>query len=265
MNNIKDIEHEVADTSRWGLMLYISTKGFRAVFHNRTTSETKEAVTYPWECSESELIHRLQEAVYEHSGIVTDHATTIIIESSHFVIAPSRLIDSEEVAEQLIATIHTIKDEDLWVDNRGDKSIIFTTAPGMDSFLRRTFIVDKVISHLHPLIKQIEKEHHNDEAMMAILRQDRIDIAAVRNGQLLLANTIDYRDINDATYHILNAWQILECDQTRGQLRLIGDRETREKITPTLEKFITYVSPFHAENISRIEGAISLTLKTLNS
>lgn len=241
---IEEMSADVTNLKIWKLVLYISTTGFRASYYNVATHEVANAMTIDWNCNESEMLHRLQEVVYEHSVLLTEHSTIVIIESKHFVIAPPRIVETEDDAERIIETLHTLKDDDMWVDTIGDKSIVFSSAKGLDSFLQRTFIVERVVSHLNPYINLINKlESSSQEKMIVALHRNRLDVVAERKGVLLLANSFEWQETSDASYYLLNVWQTLGLDQQSAELHLYGCKELRDSVSMTIRKFINYVIP----------------------
>lgn len=239
---------DVSNLKIWKLVLYVSPVGFKASYYNTATQEVVEVLKIDWNCNEQEMLHRLQDVVYEHSILLTEHSTIIVVESKHYVVAPSRIIKTDDDAERLIESLHTLKDDDMWIDRVDDKSIIFSSAEGLDSFLQRTFIVERIISHLNPFVRCIAQlQSTGQEKMIVALRRNRLDVVAERKGLLLLANTFEWQEVTDASYYLLNAWQTLGLDQQSAELHLYGDKDLRDSVSVTLRKFINYVIP---QNVS---------------
>lgn len=255
-----NISTDVSDTKVWNLILYVSTSGFNATYHNKISGECVNFLSTDWECSESELLHRLQDIVYQHSNMVGDHATTAIIESPHYMIIPSELTDSEEDTERLFEQLHPIGNEDFWVDTEGVYSIAFTSIRGLESFLQRTFIIKQIKSHLMPIVQHALSYTHGEQ-VIANLRRNRLDIVAINEGTLQLASTYDWQDTADVSYHILNAWNILGFNQQTAELRLYGNKSLRSQISEALKNFITFIIP--PDDMSNVSSplAVSLTAK----
>lgn len=248
---------DVSDKKVWKLVLSISTKGFKAYYLNVSTNEIVLHIDKTWDCDESEMLHRLQETIYEHQSLLTEHPTTAIIESRHFALAPKEIVNLEEDAELILEQVHPLNWEDLWIDTIKDVTVVFSLAKGLDSFLHRTFIIDKVISHFNPLLIKAFQANTNKQKMLINLRDGRIDIVAVADEKLLLANTFDWQDCADASYHTLNVWNILEFDQKNAELHIYGNKELRDAVIPALKKFITFVIPQNESIDSLIASAIT--------
>lgn len=247
---------DVSNKKVWKLVLSISTKGFKAYYLNVLTNEIVSNTDKTWDCDESEMLHRLQETIYEQSSLLTEHRTIAIIESRHFALAPTEIVSSEEDAELILEQIHNLKWEDLWIDYIDDVSIIFSLAKGLDSFLHRTFIIDKVISHLNPLLTKAFEIRSYKQKMLVNIRDRRIDIIATADNKLQVANTFEWQDSSDASYHILNMWNILGYDQNDAELLLYGNKELRDAVIPTLRKFISFVMPQNESMDTLIANAI---------
>ena len=252
-----DATIDVSNKKVWKLVLSISTKGFKAYYLNVQTNEIIVHIDKTWDSTESEMLHRLQETIYEHQSLLTEHPTIAIIESHHFALAPTAIVNSEEDAELILEQIHPLKWEDLWIDTINDVTVVFSLAKGLDSFLHRTFIIDRVVSHFNPLLIKAFQTHTNKQKMLINLRDGRIDIVAVADEKLLIANSFDWQDYTDAAYHALNVWNILEFDQKNAELHIYGSKELRDAVIPSLRKFITFVIPQNESIDSLIATAIT--------
>ena len=79
--------------------------------------------------------------------------------------------------------------------------------------------------------------------MYAHVCNDCLDVCVFRKGELMLANTFKLRDVEEASFYLLNVWQSLGLDVMTDELQLSADKSVRDVLTPQLRKYITYVMP----------------------
>lgn len=257
--SVENLSAEVADYRVWQLVLFVSPIGLEAIYYNHSTGEVRHRLSSKWECSEEEMLHRLQEAVYEASSMLTDHKVVVVIESKHFVITPGSSVGDDYECESLLEMVHSCKGDDVWVDRVEDMAIAYSFVKGLDSFLNRTFIVENTLHHLTPLIGLVLSQGGDSrERMVVDIRRGRVDIVVARGDKLLIANTFEWKEDSDVTYHILNVVRLCQLNQQSVMINLYGDKDIRTKISPVLRKFVTYVVPSSMGNVSDIPLSISV-------
>ena len=79
--------------------------------------------------------------------------------------------------------------------------------------------------------------------MFVHLYDNRIDMCIFGKDELLMTNTFHYREVDEAAFYMLNAWQNWGLDVRNDELQLSGDKSLRDSLTPQLRKYINYVMP----------------------
>lgn len=232
---------DLTDSKNLHLLLAINPDGLRAYFYNKESGETTEYMHKSWHDNETNPLSQIEDAVYDCPDILNDFSTTVIIESDKLILAPLSQSDNEEDAEMLLNYVYNEENIDLFTETVGDKKIIYSTAKGLKSFLNRTFSTEDIHCHLSPIINFCRNTLTVGEQMFVNLRKNRLDIAAFRNGNLLTANTFDWKEISDAAYYILNAWSISDFNQQEARLNITGNKNLRDELTSILRKYINYV------------------------
>ena len=127
----------------------------------------------------------------------------------------------------------------------GTVGIVSEVPQGVLPFVQRTFNNPPVVHHLYPLCEHFERlnAHSSIARMFVNLSPHRMDLVVYRQGRLELANTFNYRSMDDAAYFILHAYDSLKMNRLSDEIQLSGDRDVREQLTPLLRRFINYVMP----------------------
>lgn len=258
------LPNDIDDVSLWKLYILLSRKGITAVFRNEQTKETITMLHETLSDVDEESLGRIQDIIYENPVLLNDYQTTIILDSNHFIIAPSNQIQNDEDALDVMETVYPNDNADLWADRIGEETIIFLTPEGLQSFINRTFPTAEVKFRLSPAITHFRhsKSMGSGKTMQVNILDGEIEIVAFKNSRLLLANIFACKEPADAIYYILNAWTILGFDSQNDELRLTGDKTIREHIMPTLRKYVNYVMlsilPQEIKTSTDIPLAISL-------
>lgn len=258
------LPNDIDDVSLWKLYILLSRKGITAVFRNEQTKETITMLHEMLSDVDEESLGRIQDIIYENPVLLNDYQTTIILDSNHFIIAPSNQIQNDEDALDVMETVYPNDNADLWADRIGEETIIFLTPEGLQSFINRTFPTAEVKFRLSPTITHFRhsKSMESGKTMQVNILDGEIEIVAFKNSRLLLANIFACKEPADAIYYILNAWAILDFDSQNDELRLTGDKTIREQIMPTLRKYVNYVMlgilPQEIKTSTDIPLAISL-------
>ncbi len=245
MDTHKNISNniDISDISLWHLVLTIAFDGIDACFFNPSSGEKVDYLQKRWNCDESELANTIQDIIYDNPILLEGYHTSIIIESQHFLIVPTSQISDEEDSKAMLDFICPSSNKDIYSDSIGDITFIFSFVKGLKSFLYRTFGTENIYCHLSAMTKSFINLslQSNNDIMFGHLRKNKLDIFAYHKGNLKMANTFDYKEVSDAAYFILNAWEALGFDQQNGELKISGNKEQRELLMPTLRQYINYV------------------------
>lgn len=234
---------DIDDIKIWHLYILLGKKRLIALFHNKRTNDIFSYIDYQWSNTDNLSLEQIQNTIYENPLILNGYTTTILIESNYFTIVPSKFIENDEDAYDLMDCIYSTDNADLWVDNIGDETILFNTLSGLQSFLYRTFPESSVHFQLTPTInffkanQSIEKNGN----IVVNITEEKVEIIAIKNKKLQYSNIFDYKESSDIVYFILNAWNMLGFDQQSDELKVSGVKDIRAQVMPTLRKYINYV------------------------
>ena len=234
---------DIDDIKIWHLYILLGKKRLIALFHNKRTNDIFSYIDYQWSNTDNLSLEQIQNTIYENPLILNGYTTTILIESNYFTIVPSKFIENDEDAYDLMDCIYSTDNADLWVDNIGDETILFNTLSGLQSFLYRTFPESSVHFQLTPTInffkanQSIEKNGN----IVVNITEEKVEIIAIKNKKLQYSNIFDYKESSDIVYFILNAWNMLGFDQQTDELKVSGVKDIRTQVMPTLRKYINYV------------------------
>lgn len=191
----------------------------------------------------------LEEAVYDNPLLLSPFRRTYCtIEPEKVMAVPTEILEGGPTAESLFKS--------QWSDFHGE-TLTSNAAPtdatflyGVDSkltgFLRRTFSPEmRTDCHLAVLTRYFAMRpgRSNSVRTIANLRQDSMDLLALRGQQLLMANTFRYEKPLDALYYILASRESLGLDARADEMLLTGNQSTREELSPLLRKYIARVMP----------------------
>ena len=246
MNNpltINSTPSDIDDIKIWHLYILLGKKELMALFHNKITNDIFSYIDYQLNNTDGLSLKQIQNIIYENPLILNGYSTTILIESRHFTIAPSKFINNDEDAYNMMDCIYNTDNADFWIDNIGDETILFNTLSGLQSFIYRTFPESSVHFQLSPAItffkgiKSVEKNGN----MFVNITDEKIEIIAIKNNCFQYSNIFDYKEPTDIIYFTLNAWNMLGFNQQTDELKISGMKDIRTQVMPTLRKYINYV------------------------
>ena len=205
-----------------------------------------ETGTIALDSSLSDYRHALENAVYDNAFLLDDYAsTTIALHSQHFQLIPQELIEAGMARKIMDASFTTIDGELLTCDIDGsDAAVVCDIPSGILPFLRRTFSGATLLHHLAPLCRYCIKAYAEDTACMHISIYDHdAHIVVIKQGTLHMANTFQYRAIEDVAYYALNMWKSCQLTSKRDKVLLTGDNALRAQLAEQLRQWIAYVMP----------------------
>ncbi len=175
----------------------------------------------------------LENAIYDNGFLLNDYAsTTIAVHSQHFALMPQELADAG-MAEKVLSASFTALDGDLLtchIDDT-DAAIACDTPRGVVGFLRRTFTGATLLHHLAPLCSYCARAYAEETACLHInLNEHEAHIVVIANGKLQMANTFQYRALEDVAYYALNMWKTCGLDSQRDKVLLTGDNKLRTEL-----------------------------------
>lgn len=106
-------------------------------------------------------------------------------------------------------------------------------------FIEERFPSAQIVNPAYLFIKEtLQKALSDTEQLAADIGDTYFDLIAMRDGQLRLFNTFNYRSATDVVYHILNCAQILGMDREKMQVTLSGHADEGGELKKLLSAYL---------------------------
>lgn len=234
--------YRIDDTAEWHLVIYISGQEMSAYLKN-IENPLEPVVTIfedKWQEDET-LLRHIETAVYDHPQLLDDFSTEIIICSSRPLWIPEdAAVDYEEQA-RLYNIVYKAEEGDILSETVNGMTCLFTLAPGLPAFLRRTLPGAKISSHLGVLVKRFISRGAEMPRIYVDIRDGMADFVALDDRKMLLASTQQWRTPDDIAYHIFNLMDIYSLDPNNTQVSLSGLRDVKQQLVKKLRDQISFV------------------------
>ena len=236
---------DFSDHAVWRLFLTLGIKELHDVFYDTLRKRFVPYSSRVWQCDAADVLKNIEDAVYEDSLLLDDYDTSILIRPRATLLLPPGdvdMADGQALAEA-IGYVDAAKQKDVWAEPVGEAVAVYSTPKGVRDFLSRSFLTEDVHHVLKPVIehKSAKARSEHGEKMWVNLENGRLDVAAFRDGALLLANSWNFAYPADAAYYLLYAWDTLGMDRAGGEMRVSGHESVRREIMPMLRRYINYV------------------------
>lgn len=188
----------------------------------------------------------LENTIYDNPLLLDDYKQVrVVLGSQRFMVLPGQYDEFE--AQEAFELAYPDSDGEMAMCSlvRCGVNIAFEVPKGVMGFLQRTFSTPPVFHHLHPLC---EHYHHLNEGseisrMFLNFTPGHMDMVIYQSGNIVLANSYDYRSPQDAAYYALHAWDSIALDRLTDEVQLTGSKAERDAIAPILREYIGYVMP----------------------
>lgn len=255
---------DFTNTEQYTLSIRLSTDGFSFSVYNPL--QEGESFLSEWSIETSLSLTANLKRVFQESELLK-HAykrVNLIITSKRFTTVPLELFEDEQ-AEAFFYHNHTPKENEVVLYNVLKKNnivIIFGMDKSAHLFLTEQFPEGKFYSQTSPMTEYFSAKSKlgNSKKMYATVRQQSVDIYCFERGQLLLANSFDYKQSEDLIYYLLHIWQQLNFSQERDELHLTGTIRDKERFALALRRFLTHVFIIPQSTFTDIQTLISCEL-----
>lgn len=203
---------DFADTGQWRLLLKIGCTGLEAFLENtlHTDIEPQPLCKTEWPLNRDMLRQNIEEAVYSNPRLLDDFATRIILFDPRTLFIPSELAEESAGAEEEIyKKVYTAEESDIMTDSDRDITAAWSLAPGVKSFLLRTFPGARITSNL---MEKVRDSRKNNEGLTLFLyaRDNEVDIILLEGNGLISASTHEWHHTDDIAYLALNLLDVYE-------------------------------------------------------
>ena len=197
---------DFADTGQWRLLLKIGVTGLEAYLENTLHPgiEPQFLCNAKWDLNKDLLKKNIEDAVYSNPRLLDDFATRIILYDPRTLFIPTAI--AEETAgseEELYKKVYTAEEADIMTDFDLDLTAAWSLAPGVKSFLTRTFPGARITCNLMEKVRNFRKSNEG-LTLYAIAREGEADIIMLENSKLISASTHEWSHTDDIAYLALN-------------------------------------------------------------
>ncbi|MDE7402298.1 MAG: DUF3822 family protein [Muribaculaceae bacterium] len=233
----------IGDVADWRLIICVSATGACAYLrHDNPTEPLVTIFEQSWKVSESEILSKIESAIYDHPQVLDDFTADVIVVAPDTLWVPSDSIaDDEEQGEDWYSMVFGGKEEDVMVAEAGKEASLFALVPGLKAFLQRTFPGARIHSHLEVLVSRLRSRSPEEARIFVDIRKGECDLVAFDRKELLSASTHSWREIADIRYHIHNLINVYGLNPESIQVSLSGLREVKTELLPLLREKIGYV------------------------
>lgn len=233
---------DLADTGQWRLIIYLSRFGMRAFMKHLSDKSRQiiEILSTEWSSDDSSmLLKNIENAVYDHPGLLDDYATEIILETPQTCFAPNEITDEEEDAEQTIfESLFPGAEREVLSDRLNSSTALFSLARGLDGFITRTIPGARVRSHLAVIVDRFQRSNADGVRIYIDIRHNNeVDIIAFRANDLISACTQQWHSFEDIAFRIFNLLNAYHIDAAQARINLSGIPEERKKLRDFLRKY----------------------------
>ena len=197
---------DFADTGQWRLLIEIECTGLKAWLENTLHKDVplQPLCTVKWDINKDMLRTNIEDAVYNNPRLLDDFATRIILYDPRTLFIPTELAEERAGAEEeLYKKIYSSEESDIMTDFDRDIPAVWSLAPGVKSFLMRTFPGARITCNLMEKIRNLRKKNEG-LSLFAFTRKGETDIILLDGSNLISASTHEWMHTDDVAYLALN-------------------------------------------------------------
>ena len=218
---------DFADTGQWRLLINIRYTGLDAYLENTVHPEVdrQQLCQVSWDFDRDKLTQNIEDAVYGQPRLLDDFATKIILFDPRTLFIPTAIAEkSEESEETLYQKVYAAEATDIMWDEDKDITAVWSLAPGIKSFLMRTFPGARITCNLLEKIRSIRKRLDQGTLLYIEARDGETDLILLHNQNLISASTHEWSHPDDIAYLAVNLLNIydLKLDETSLEIRGIS-------------------------------------------
>ena len=154
---------DFADTGQWRLFLKIGIKGLEGYLENTEHPEIgpQPLCNVEWELNRDKLRQNIEDAVYGNPRLLDDFATRVILYDPRTLFIPTAVADEAVGAEEeLYKKVYAAENADIMTDRDRDLTAAWSLAPGVKSFLMRTFPGARITCNLMDSVRELRKTNY---------------------------------------------------------------------------------------------------------
>lgn len=234
---------DLLDTGQWHLAVSISMHGLGAwLLPDASLGRAPRVIIQKdWEPSEEGLLTRIEDAVYDNPTVLDDYSADIIVECDRQLWLPADLYPTDEDCAEAFTKIYGGNILDVMVCDLNHEKCAYMLAPGLKSFMQRSFPGARIWSQ-QALLKVAAMPVHNSLKCLVDIRDGAADIVLLDRGELLSASTHTWKSETDILYSLFLIFQTYEVDPKDTDIIFSGIRDLRHKIGKNVSPYFKTVS-----------------------
>lgn len=252
MSNLSDTtaNYNIQKPELWTLVIGLTNNALRYIIFSDLVNDSLISGEIEIKvATETEYLKAVQDIIYDNSALLLDYKKVLVCyDSTHFMLFPPEAECDEASATDVLS-------EFFYPNSTGDfthcdmpqsnSAIAFDAPSGLLSFLHRTYYNVEIVHRLTPLCEYFASQQGGTSIsrMYVYLTNGMMHLCLFKKGKLLMANSFSFKDINEAAYYALHAWESAGFAGLDDEVQLLGDKSLRDAIAPTLRKYISYVMP----------------------
>lgn len=189
----------------------------------------------------------------------------IVQVSSRFSLFPSGFLVDEAQFGSFFYYNHLRKANETVLCNElglADMAVAFGLDHSAWFSLSDRYPLARFYSHVSPVIEFLagKSRFGNNRKLYVYGRVGAVDIFCFERGRLLFANSFSCQQMSDILYYVLNVWKLLEYDQERDEVQIVGMLPERDRLVCEVGQFVRHVfvvnpnSEFTHAGLARIES-----------
>lgn len=234
---------DLADTGQWRLIIYVSETGMRAYLTGSSGNNLPVGLLFSesWEADPDELLHDIENAVYDHPRVLDDFAADIILATDKVMWVEPTIADSDST-DELFTSVFRGMEGEAHMDDSADPVAMFAMVKGLKSFLNRTFPGARVRSHLAVELSMIPGIMSEGVNMWIDVRKDKADFLFMDSGKLLAGVSHDWAFAEDIIYYLFLILDVFSIPAGTVKVHVLADCKVFGALEEGLEDMVESVA-----------------------
>lgn len=206
--------------------------------------------SHTWTRDDESLLRKIETVVYDHPQLLDDFSTEIIINTERALWIPRKIVEPSPGKEEkgierdetdLYNVVYKAEEEDIFIDETGDKICVYSLVSGLQSFIRRTLPGARTWCQQTLAVRRFTEQVSDMPRLYVDIRDVEADFYGFEGKKLLFAATHGWRDKMDIVYHIYNFMELWHLDHSDTQVMVSGKKDIRNELMKILRNQLQYV------------------------
>lgn len=234
---------DLPDNGQWHLAVDISLTGFHAwlVPDDILDRSPRPLASVAWSVDSSSLLERIENAVYDNPEVLDDYSADIVLECERTLWLPADEYSDDEDCAEAYVSVYGGDTLDVVINDLGREKVAFSLAPGLKSFMERSFPGARIWSQLS-LLRLAAASPHDSFKCLLDIRNGEADFILSCRGMLYSASTHPWKSVSDIVYALFAILHTYGADPKDTELVLSGLREPKQTLASETEGLLKIIS-----------------------